>query len=152
MNYSKWLMYAIFALIVTAAATSNSAQQKFPLRSGEWTATMKLDPSLPPSTILYCLNDDLWNKSLTQNGTCTVTQLSLTSSGMSYISNCTMSGAQIKSTVQMTFDGMQHMTSSAVTDLTMGGKTTKSSMTIDYRWKGSACTPSDKNLEKKSTL
>jgi hypothetical protein len=146
---SKLLLCLVFVFTVMAAAKNTTAQQKFPLRPGEWTATMKLDPSLPPSTILYCLNDDLWNKSLTQNGTCTVTQLSQTSSGMSYVSNCTMSGAQIKSTVQMTFDGMQHMTSTGATELTMGGKTTKSSVNIDYRWKGATCTPSDKNLGKK---
>ena len=150
MIHSKWLRYLIFTGIAMLAVASCSAQQKFPLRPGEWSATIN-DPSMPPMTILYCLNDELWTKSLTQNSSCTISLLTVTSSGISYNMSCKMPSAQITGKVQMDFDGMQHMISKATINLTMNGKTTQSTNQSDYRWKSATCSPADKNLSKSAT-
>ena len=100
-------------------------------------------------TTAYCLNDELWQKALTQNPYCSVQQLRITSSGGSYLVDCPMKSFQMKGKVEMTFDGMQHMTAKAQFDVTMDGKTTSSTTVSEYHWKGATCDPDDANLKPK---
>lgn len=146
MAFLKWAALGGFVLMATAVS---SAQQKFPLRSGEWeTTTPSGMADQAPTVLVYCLNDELWTKSLTQDPACSIQQLRVSSSGASYIMDCQMKVFQMKGTVTMTFDGMQHMTSKGSIDLTLNGKTTHSVTQTDYRWKGPTCNPStDMNLK-----
>ncbi|MFZ0337220.1 MAG: DUF3617 family protein [Terracidiphilus sp.] len=140
------------ALGVTALAAIQvcSAQNKFPLRSGEWEAKMSV-PGSPSSSVsmLYCLNDALWEKSLTQDPQCSIQHLAITSSGATYAIDCDMKVFQMKGKVDMTFDGMEHMIAKGQIDITMNGKTTSSSSVADYHWKGATCSPNDANLRAK---
>jgi hypothetical protein len=140
---------ALGAIIMMTTAVS-SAQQHFPLRSGEWAATVP-DPTGPnkaPFVILYCLNDELWTKALTQNPSCSISQFNVTSSGGSYFLSCPMKAFQMKGSVKLTFDGMTHMIANASLDMTTNGKTTHTDSTSDYRWKGPTCNPNtDMNLK-----
>jgi hypothetical protein len=93
----------------------------------------------------------LWTKALTQDPLCTVTQLSVTSSGASYHMDCQMKVFQMKGNIEMSFDGMEHMTAKGLIDLTLNGKTTSSVTHSDYRWKAASCNPNDMNLRSKRT-
>ena len=147
MAFLKWAAFNVMVLMVSAFC---SAQQKFPLRSGEWAATIaSTTAGEEPTVLLYCLNDELWTKALTQDPLCTVTQLSVTSSGATYHMDCQMKVMQMKGKVEMSFDGMEHMTTKGFIDLTLNGKTTSSVTQADYRWKGASCSPSDMNLRLK---
>jgi hypothetical protein len=147
MAFLKWAAFGVMVLMVIAVC---SAQQKFPLRSGEWAATIaSTTAAAEPTVLLYCLNDELWTKALTQDPLCTVTQLSVTSSGATYHMDCQMKVMQMKGKVEMSFDGMEHMTTKGFIDLTLNGKTTGSVTQADYRWKGASCSPSDMNLRLK---
>jgi hypothetical protein len=77
--------------------------------------------------------------------------LTATSSGLSYNISCKMPPALVTGKAQMDFDGMQHMVAKTVMTLTMNGKSTPSTNLTDYRWKGPACSPADKNLNKGAT-
>ena len=80
MTFPKATTLGLCALMTAASAFS---QQKFPLRSGEWTLSMP-DPTEAGKTfsMLLCMNDDTWAKALSgRNPTCTVTQLDINSSG-----------------------------------------------------------------------
>ena len=144
MTLLKLAALGAFALISTTA----SAQQKFPLRSGEWEATIP-DPTGPnkaPIVMLYCLNDELWTKALS-NPSCQLQQFNLTSSGASYNLDCTMRSIQMKGSVKVSFDGMTHLISTGSFDTIANGKTTHMDSKADYRWKGPTCNPSaDMNL------
>jgi hypothetical protein len=146
-TFFKW---AFLGLIVLMATAVSSAQTKFPLHSGEWTVTTP-DPtssSKAPYVMLYCLNDELWTKALTQNPACSITQFSVSSAGASYLMDCPMKAFQMKGNVKLTFDGMTHMIGSSSLDTTTNGKTTHMDSTSDYRWKGPTCNPSaDMNLK-----
>lgn len=142
-----FLKYAMAGAIVILTAQLAAAQQKFPLRSGEWETTTTA--SGQSATLLYCLNDDLWTKSLTQDPSCKVSQLVVTSSGASYHLDCDMKVFQMKSNIVMTFDGKEHMTAKGLTEITMNGKTTSTTSAVDYRWKSSTCSPNDMNLRSK---
>ncbi len=134
--------------MMLAAATVCSAQQKFPQRAGEWEATVSLAGSTDKTTLLYCLNDELWTKALTQNPSCTVSQLSVTLRGASYSMACNMKTVQMATKVEMTFDGMEHMTAKGSGEMTINGKTTATSSLADYRWKGPTCDANrDMNLK-----
>ena len=65
MTFLKYVALGVMALVAIQVC---SAQSKFPLRSGEWQAEMSV-PGSPNSsvTMLYCLNDALWQKALTQD-------------------------------------------------------------------------------------
>ena len=150
MIFLKWTALCMCALMATALA---SAQQKFPLRSGEWTATTPDPaPGKPPMVTLYCLNDDLWTKALNAIPSCELAQLNFTPLGGSYSLNCTGKAFQMKGNVKLTFDGMTHTTSRGSFDITMGtGKTTHTDSTSEYRWKGATCDPNaDMNLKFKA--
>jgi uncharacterized protein DUF3617 len=145
MRNLKWTASGMIALF---AAASCSAQHKFPLRPGEWAMT---SPDSGSITLLFCLNDEMWEKALTQNPICTVQQFSMTMSGASYYLNCPAKSFQMKGPVTLTFDGLQHMVGKAVIDMTIGGKTTTSTTVSDYRWKGATCSPDDMNMRPRRT-
>jgi hypothetical protein len=149
MTSLKWTALCLIALMATAVS---SAQQKFPLRAGEWeTSTSVAGSSDKPTELLYCLNDELWTKALTQNPSCSVTQLSVTLVGASYSMDCPMKAFQMKGKVAMSFDGMSHMTAKGSFDMTVNGKVTHSESLSDYRWKGPTCNPNtDMNLKFKA--
>jgi hypothetical protein len=144
----KWMTLCAFALMATAVC---SAQQKFPLRSGEWEATAPaVSPGDTPTKMLYCLNDELWQKALTENPSCSIQQFNVTSSGASYFMDCKTSSFQMKGKVVMTFDGMLHIIAKAALDATVNGTATHTASTVDYRWKGATCSPNDMNLKNRS--
>jgi hypothetical protein len=138
---------AVFLIALMAVAVCSA--QKFPERSGEWTASMP-DPMHaggPPMTMLFCLNDELWTKALTQNPSCTISQVNITASGGSYALDCPMKAIQMKGIVKMTFAGTTHIVSNAALDSTINGKTSHMESTTDFRWKGPTCDPNvDMNL------
>lgn len=144
MSNKKWAAVWL-ALLVTAICP---AQQKFPLRSGEWAATVP-DPSRQhPLNLLICMNDETWTKALNRNPTCAMQQFNFTGSGGSYSLNCSSQSFQMKGTFKVTFDGMTHMISSGSIDTTFNGKTSHMDSTSDFRWKASVCNPDvDMNLK-----
>jgi len=135
------------ALMATASAFS---QQKFPLRSGEWTISMP-DPTEAGKTfsMLLCMNDETWAKAISgRNPTCNVTQLNIGLTGGSYQLSCGGKAFQMKGSVQLTFDGLTHIHSVGSIDTTTGGSTTHMDTISDYRWKGPTCDPNaDVNLK-----
>jgi len=138
---------AAFGVLALMATVPCSAQQKFPLRSGEWSVTVaRTSPSDQDTTLLYCLNDEQWTKALTQDPSCTVSQLVVTPISASYHLECQMKVMQMEGNVVMSFDGMEHMTSEGSFDMIFQGKKTSSVTHAEYRWKGSACSPDDMNL------
>lgn len=149
MTSLKWTALCLIALMAT---TASSAQQKFPLRSGEWEATTSSSlPNQAPMVLPYCLNDELWTKALTQNPSCSITQFSVSLTGTSYFMDCPMKSFQMKGKVVMTFDGMSHMTAKGSFDMTLKGKVTHSDSQTDYRFKGPTCNPNtDLNLKFKA--
>jgi hypothetical protein len=148
MAFLRWSEFGVMVLLATAVSP---AQQRFPLRSGEWASTLtSTTAGEEPTVLLYCLNDELWTKALMQDPLCTVTQLSVTSSGATYNMDCKMKVMQMKGKVEMNFDGMEHMTAKGFINLTLNGKTTSSVTYADYRWKGGSCSPRDLNLRPKT--
>ena len=122
-----FLKYVALGLMALVAIQICSAQNKFPLRSGEWEAELSVPGSQSSSvTMLYCLNDALWEKALTQDPECSIQQLAITSSGGSYTMDCDMKAFQMKGKVDLIFDGLEHMTAKGQVDITMNGKTTSS--------------------------
>ncbi len=145
MNLFKWAALGVLSLTAFASA---SAQQKFPMRAGEWTATMAdPTPNQPPVVLLYCLNDEMWTKALTQDPTCSVSQLSVTLAGASYNLSCPGKTFQMTGRVNMTFDGKTHIVAKASLDMTLSGKTTHLTSQTDFRWTAVECNPkTDMNL------
>jgi len=119
------------------------AQQHFPLRAGEWAMT---SPQMPSTTFLYCMNDALWQKALTQNPVCTIQDLTMGATGASYSLNCPMKSFQMRGPVTLTFDGTEHMTGKGVFEMTMNGKTSTMTSITDFHWKGAACSANDMNM------
>jgi hypothetical protein len=132
-------------LLLLVAATAAAAQNHFPATPGEWEVTTSMSGQ-QPMKLLFCLNDEMWVKSLTQNPACTIQQLSVTSSGISYNMNCPAESFQMKGSVNLAFDGQTHMTGKGSFDITLNGNTTHSNTQVDYRWKQSACSPNDMNI------
>jgi len=133
--------------MITASA---SAQQHFPLRSGEWTLSMP-DPmgqGGKPFSMLLCMNDETWAKALSgRNPTCTVAQLNIGLTGGSYQLSCAGKSFQMKGSVKLSFDGPTHIHSVGSIDTTAGGTTTHMDTISDYNWKGPVCDPNaDINL------
>lgn len=147
MTFLKYITLGVMAVVAIQVC---SAQSKFPLRSGEWQAEMSV-PGSPDSSVsmLYCLNDALWQKALTQDPLCSIQQLAITSSGGSYSLVCEMKSFQMKGKVDLVFDGLEHMTAKSQVNITMAGKTTSSASVAEYRWKGATCSPNDANLRAK---
>jgi hypothetical protein len=146
----KLLNLVVCVVVATALlvpASTGWAQQKFPLRQGEWTATMP-DPSSPskPMTLNFCLNDQTWTRALNQNPICAISNLQISATGLSYNLTCSGKGMQMSGTGSFKFDGMEHMTSTAATTFTVNGKPTTMNTTADYRWKQTECSPNDMNM------
>ena len=143
MKSLRWMVLCALALL---AAVSCSAQQKFPLRAGEWEAKVT-DSSAAgtPMTLKYCLNDELWTKALSRTS-CSIQQLQVTPIGASYNLDCSMKSIQVKGKIEMSFDGMEHMTAKGTIDTVVNGNTTSSVSHVDYRWKAAVCSPDDMNL------
>jgi hypothetical protein len=145
------LHYLIPGLAAILAVQVSSAQTKFPERAGEWEVTTTAPGSqVPPTTMLYCLNDEMWQKALTQVPSCSVQQLEVKSKGVNYNLDCAGKSFQMKGKVEMTFDGPEHMTAKGLFDMTMNGKTTSSTSLVAYHWKGATCSPNDVNLKLRS--
>ena len=147
-----FLKYVALSLMALVAIQACSAQNKFPLHSGEWQAVMSV-PGSPSSsmTMLYCLNDALWQKALTQDPECSIQQLAITSGGGSYTIDCASKVFQMKGKVDLIFDGLDHMTAKGQITITMNGTTTSSTTVAEYRWKGATCSPNDANLKTAKT-
>ena len=148
MMFLKVAALGACALIASAVV---SAQQKFPLRSGEWTLSMP-DPmgqGGKPFSMLLCMNDETWAKAISgRNPTCTTTQLNINLGGGSYQLSCDGKTFQMKGSVKLTFDGLTHIHSVGSIDTTAQGTTTHMDTISDYRWKGPACDPNaDINLK-----
>jgi hypothetical protein len=140
MRTFKWVAVGVVAWTASVAC---HAQQKIPLRPGEWALT---SPETGSDAMLFCLNNEMWQKALKQNPVCTIQELKVTSGGVTYSLDCPAKSFQMKGTVALTFDGMEHMTGKALIDMTVNGKTTSAPSSQDYRWKRSECSPNDMNM------
>ncbi len=144
MNFSKWTGLCVTVFMATSFC---SAQQRFPLRPGEWVATMSVVNAQDTTTELpYCLNDETWQKAFNQMPSCTIQNFNVTSTSASYTLDCDMKIYRMSGNVVMTFDGMEHMTGKGAIDMTMNGNTTHSISITDFRWKSPTCSPNDMNL------
>jgi hypothetical protein len=123
--------------------------QGFPLKPGDWELTSKVPGTAEPFVTRFCLNNETWQKALTQDPACKVQNFSQNSKGATYVMDCSANTVQIKGSVEILFDGMEHMVAKASISMTTGGKTTSSQSTSDYRWKNSACSAADVNMKKK---
>ncbi len=144
MTFPKWAALGVFALLASAVS---SAQQKFPLRSGEWEATISaMGANSAPMVLRLCLNDELWQKAFTQNPSCSVQQLAFSSRSATYSLDCPMKTFQMKGKVDVSFESAEHMTATSSMDMTFNGTVTHLVSSLDYRYKGPACSPNDVNL------
>lgn len=135
------------AITLVSLLTSVASAQHFPLKPGEWEMTpTSSTPGQPPMKLLFCFNDEMWTKGLTQAPGCTVQNLSVNATGASYNVDCPLTSFHMKGTVNLSFDGMTHMTGKGSLDFTVNGKTTHSNTQSAYHWKQSACSPEDLNL------
>jgi len=136
-----------FLLIVTlAAGAACFAQQKFPLRPGEWEVTTTFAGASKPFTVRLCLNDQLWTKALAPNKNCTIQNMSMNSRGVNYLEDCPGQTPPAKGRVALSYEGKEHMTGKAFFDTTKDGVITTTTMVVDYRWKGPECNAEDVNL------
>jgi hypothetical protein len=142
-NGFRWIILSVFAL----GSVIPGHAQKFPLRPGEWSAT---NVGKDPTPINYCLNDELWQKALTQNASCKINALNITSTAASYSIDCSFKSFAMKGQVTLTFDGMEHMVGKGNFETTVNGKTSTVPTTTDYRWKGTNCSPDDMNLQSRA--
>ena len=143
-----WVAAGVLVFVVGG---SSRAEQRFPGRPGDWEVTTKSD-ALPdlPMVQHYCLTDETWAKALTQNPICKIQELSVTSKGVHYTLDCESKTFRMTGPVDITFDGVEHMTGKSTVTTTSRGKTTQSISVTDYRWKGPACTDADINMKKKA--
>jgi hypothetical protein len=122
-------------------------QQKFPLRPGEWEVSIPIGgPKESPALLRVCLNDDLWTKALTQNSACSLKELHVTSKGINYIMDCSTVEAKMTGSVDMVFEGKEHMVARGTTEVMKNGTTAHGTQSIDYRWKNADCRPDDVNI------
>jgi hypothetical protein len=148
MTLPKWVALGACACLATAVS---SAQQSFPLRSGEWEARISSVGSKDaPMVLRLCLNDELWQKALAQNPSCSVQQLTFSSRGATYSMDCPMAAFQMKGKVDVSFDGKEHMTARSSMDMTFNGSDTHLVSLLDYRYKGPTCSPNDVNMRQES--
>jgi hypothetical protein len=100
-----------------------------------------------PMVLRLCLNDELWLKAFSRNPSCSVQQLSFSPTRATYSMDCPMKAFQMKGKVDVSFDGLEHMTARSSMDMTFNGATTHLDSLMDYRYKGPACSPNDVNLK-----
>jgi hypothetical protein len=139
------------AIVLLAAAAGMCADPRgFPLRPGDWEISTTPGVNGQPLVTHLCFTSETWLKGLTQNPSCKIEDISVTSKGMHYVVNCEMRTVQMKGPVDLTFDGMEHMTGKASVAVIRLGKTTTSETVSDYRWKNAACTSADASNKAKS--
>jgi hypothetical protein len=143
------LKVVVLCAIACTTTAVSSAQQKFPMQQGEWSATLPgTTPNSKPTVLLYCLTDETWDKAMIHNPSCSTQNLVITSSGASFVEDCHHGAVENKATVSITFDGKQHMLTKDSVDTTSNGQTTNRAYTVDYRWKGPTCNAdADLNLK-----
>jgi hypothetical protein len=136
----------LLALILLPAA-AGWAQQKFPLKHGEWTMTTP-DPTDPshPFVMNFCMNDEAWSRALSTKNTCTVANVNMTGSGLTYEVTCSSPRISMTGKGEWTFDGMEHIAAKSTMTMTMNGNTKSVTSQGDFRWKASSCDPNDVNL------
>lgn len=146
------LKCSVLLLTLLMAPALCSAQQKFPLQPGEWTATVTSQAAgAQPMTMLYCMNDETWQKAISGNASCAMRNLTLTPAGGSYSVDCSTNNAHMTGDFKVVFDGMTHMTSSGTINMTFNGNAIHRTSTADFRWKGPSCNPAaDMNLRNHS--
>jgi hypothetical protein len=140
------------ALIGIALSTSGlcvAQQQKFPLRPGDWEVGTTMPSATQPIVFRVCLNDELWTQALSNNPDCSVLDLNVTPKGASYRMDCSTKSYTMKGTVQLNFDGKEHISGKGFVNLTQDGKISNVSTTVDYRWKGADCNANDVNLKQR---
>jgi hypothetical protein len=127
-----------------------TGQQGFPLKQGDWEGSTSMPGMTAPMVMHFCMTDAEWIRGLTQNPSCKINEFNVSSKGASYAMDCDMKSAKMKGTVELKFDGMEHMTGTASMTMTMNGKSTPASTVTEYRWKSSQCNADDINLRKKN--
>jgi len=140
---------AVAAAIVAAGCACPAQQQKFPLQPGEWEVSTTMVGAKEPIVLHVCLNDQLWTTALTQSPKCSISNLTVTQKGVSYLMDCPATTFEMKGKVEITFDGQQHMIGKGAVDFLIDGKSSSASTSADYRWKNSTCSPNDVNLKYK---
>ena len=137
-------------IVLTAAALAivavSHAQEKFPLRSGEWARNLRLAGAPSGRQLLYCMNDQLWTKALTQSPNCTIQTLSSTPAGITLSVDCRNPARQIKGKVNLTYDGQEHMSEKSSFQVTTNGAPSNVETQTDWTWKAAECSPTDVNL------
>lgn len=145
MTFSKWAAVGAITLMTTGFC---SAQQKFPLRAGEWEMSTSAGPGQAPMVMPFCLNDELWVKALNKSPYCSIQNFSVSGNGASYSLDCSMKSVQMRGKVSLSFDGTTHMASKGSIETTANGQTTHMDVTSDWHWKGATCNPNvDMNLK-----
>ena len=142
MSLRSWVAFLVLALPVLPCAVRVQAQQNFPLKAGEWSATTTQPGAEQGKTNLVCMNNQTWTHSLAPNSSCTVGKLAMSAAGFSYSLKCTGTTA-VKGTVTTTYDGADHMVSTSNLKTTVNGKTSTSTSTTDWRWKSSTCSAAE---------
>jgi hypothetical protein len=141
-----WVAAGVLFLVAGSGAV---AEQGFPERPGDWEVTTKSNALPDPIVQHFCLTIETWTKALTQNPSCKIQELSVTSKGIHYTLDCELKTFQMKGVTDITFDGIEHMTGKSTVTRTRGGNATSSVSVTDYRWKNAACTDADVNTKKK---
>ena len=141
--------WVVAGLLMLVAAGVCADPHGFPLRPGDWEISTTPGVNGEPLVTRLCFTNETWLRGLTQNPSCKIEDISVTSKGMHYVVNCAMRTIEMKGPVDITFDGMEHMTGKASLSMTRNGKTTTSESASDYRWKQDACTSADLNNKAK---
>ena len=144
-----FLRWSAFVSLVLATGVVCFAQEKFPLKPGEWEVSTMLEGASQPLALRVCFNDEEWTRALTQSSACNIQDLKVSSKGVQYSMDCPSAIYAMKGRVELTFDGKEHMTGRGYIDATTNGKTTNSTTMVDYRWKAPVCSPNDVNLKQK---
>jgi hypothetical protein len=148
MTVLKWVIVGS-AILATASVCPAQQQQKFPLLPGEWEVSTTAEGAKEPVVLRVCLNDDLWTRSLAPSPKCSIEGLNVTAKGVSYVSDCPTATYDLKSTVEITFEGRDHMVAKGLSEVTSDGNKSTLKSVADYRWKGPTCNPNDVNLKYK---
>lgn len=146
MTVFKWTALGA-AVLAAAGVCPAQQQQRFPLQPGEWEVSTTAQGSREPVVLRVCLNDDLWTRALSPSPKCSIQGLNVTAKGVSYVSTCPSSTSEMKSTVEITFDGKDHMVAKGTSEIVADGNKSTIKSLADYRWKNPTCNPSDVNLK-----
>ena len=146
MTFPKLAAVGAIALMATAVS---SAQQKFPMQSGEWAVTLTVAaPNGKPAVLLYCLNDETWDKALIHNPACSTQKLSITSSGASYVMDCQHGSSRQRAPLVLPLTESSTWSPRIPSTPSPTVKPPIEEYSADYRWKGPSCDPNaDMNLK-----